>query len=158
MKYLPFMLLALFASATALAADADPAIEAQLQELGYDYEVDEDGDYKLVFSLGDSGRSQLAYVRSAVENYGNYRVREVWSPAYQALDGDFDAAVANRLLEASDSLKLGGWVKQGPHAVFVVKIPADASTAQLDDALEAAINTADEMEQELEADKGADQF
>ena len=158
MKYLLLALLPLFASAPVLAADADPAIQAQLEALGYDYEVDEDGDYKLVFNMGENGRSQLVYVRSAVEEYGSHKVREIWSPAYRAAGTDFDATVANHLLQASDSLKLGGWVKQGPHAVFVIKLPADASNALLDDALSAAINTADEMEQELETEKGADQF
>lgn len=160
MKYALLALAALSIAFTANAAesDADPAIAKQLEALEYDYEVDEDGDYKLIFTLGENGRSQLVYIRSAVENYGSYRIREIWSPAYRSPTGDFDAAVANRLLDASNNIKLGGWVKQGPHAVFVVKVPADASNAYLDDALEAAINTADEMEQELETEKGADQF
>ena len=157
MKYLLLALFSVFAL-PAVATDADPAIKAQLDELGLEFEVDEDGDYQLVFNLDDGGRSQLVYVRSAVEDYGSYRIREIWSPAYRASGDEFSAAVANRLLEASDSIKLGGWVKQGPHAVFVVKIPADASSTQLSDAIEAAINTADEMEQELETEKGADQF
>jgi len=44
---------------------------------------------------------------------------------------------------------LGGWVKQGPHAVYVVKLDADASADQLKDALDAAGIAADEMEAAL---------
>ena len=45
--------------------------------------------------------------------------------------------------------KLGGWVKQDNYAVFVVKIPANAGAEALDDALDAAMAAADEMENEL---------
>ncbi len=127
----------------------DPAIKAQLEALDYKYEIDEDGDFKLVFEIGDEGRSQIVYVLSQVESYGELQVREIWSPAYTSPTEQFPALVANRLLEASNHAKLGGWVKQGKNAVFVVKIPADASKEVLDDATTAAMELADEMENEL---------
>ena len=40
-------------------------------------------------------------------------------------------------------------MKQGKNATFVVKIPSDASKEELDDAIDAAIKLADEMENEL---------
>jgi putative sensory transduction regulator len=127
----------------------DAGIKAQLTELGYKYELDDDNDFKLVFEVGDEGRSQIVYVLSAVESYGKHSVREVWSPAYESPTEDFPGPVANRLLEASNSAKLGAWVKQGKNATFVVKIPSDASKEELDDAIDAAIKLADEMENEL---------
>ncbi len=127
---------------------ADPVIARQLDGLKYQYQVDEDGDYKLTFDM-DNGRSQLAYVISAVEKFGNFQVREVWAPAYRAADGEFPVAVANRLLDDSNASKLGGWVKQGPMAVFVVKLAADATADQLDDAIDFVLRSADEMEREL---------
>ncbi|MGH8025552.1 MAG: hypothetical protein ACREO0_02390 [Pseudoxanthomonas sp.] len=127
--------------------DAD--IRAQLTELGYKYELDEDNDFKLVFEVGDEGRSQIVYVLSAVETYGNHSVREIWSPAYESPTEDFSGPVANRLLEASNSAKLGAWVKQGKNAMFVVKIASNASKEALDDAIDAAVKLADEMENEL---------
>ena len=64
------------------------------------------------------GVDQLAYVRSPVERFGSYRIREIWSPAYRA-DGDaLSAAVANRLLEDAQSSILGDWVRQGGTAVI----------------------------------------
>lgn len=132
-------------------ANAD--IKAQLAQLDYQYEVDGDNDFKLVFEVGDEGRTQIVYILSAVESYGAHKVREIWSPAYESPTDDFAAPIANRLLEASHSAKLGGWVKQGRNAVFVVKIAADASKEALDDAISAASGLADEMEAELSPGK-----
>ncbi|MET1162584.1 MAG: hypothetical protein ABWY48_08565 [Pseudoxanthomonas sp.] len=127
----------------------DAGIKAQLAGLGYEYEVDDDNDFKLVFEVGDEGRSQIVYVLSAVETYGEHSVREVWSPAYESPTDDFPGPVANRLLDASNNAKLGAWVKQGRNATFVVKIPSDAVKEALDDAIDIAVKLADEMENEL---------
>lgn len=143
----------------AKAADADPAVARQLKELGYDYEVDEDGDYKLLMATGDNDeRSQIVYVRSVIETYGNHRVREVWSYAYQGAGEALPAVIANRLLEASNALIIGSWVKQGRSAVYVAKIPASASTGELEDAVAAAATSADAMESELAQDPESDDF
>ncbi|WP_422507979.1 hypothetical protein [Stenotrophomonas sp. GZD-301] len=130
------------------AADPDKVVGATLDKLDYTYEVDEDGDYKLVFDVED-GRSQLVYVRSAVEEFGSHKIREIWSPGYTSPGKQFPAAVANRLLEDSQDAKMGGWVKQGELAMFVVKVDATASPDALSDAIDAAIRTADAMEKEL---------
>ena len=145
--------LGLCLNGSALAQQAkrapDPAIEAQLKALDYKYEVDDDGDYKLVLDV-DGKRTQLVFVRSKVEEYGGQRIREVWSAGYQMeKDGAFPAVVANRLLEASMDSKMGGWGKQGKAAIFIVRVPANAGKDVLDAAITAALNSADEMEQEL---------
>lgn len=129
----------------------DAQIKRQLEELKYEFEVDEDGDYKLVFDVGGSTekRSQLVYVRSPVESYGTLRVREIWSPGYKSKDKDFPASVANRLLTATQDNKAGAWAKQGEYAVFVVRLPANAPSKELDDAIDLAITSADQMEAEL---------
>lgn len=155
------LLLALASHATAAptaAPKADPAIAAVLDQLGYKYEVDEDGDYKMVMAIGDDERTQLVYVRSPVETYGSYRVREIWSPAYRSANGAFPGPVANRLLEASYDLKLGAWVKHDGHALMVVKVDADAGADALDEAITAAVTSADEMEKELAGDPDSDDF
>lgn len=153
MKRMPtpalLMALAVVAGPVAAATAApDPLIGKQLKGLGYSHEVDEDDDYRLVFEL-DEGRTQLVYVRSAVEEYGNVSVREIWSPGYTADTDSLPAALANRLLEESNQAKLGGWVKQARTAMFVVKIPGDADAAQLADAIEAATRSADALELDL---------
>ncbi len=151
--------LAVAATLPAHAADADPTIAKQLKELGYEYEVDEDGDYKLLMATGENDeRSQIVFVRSAVETYGNFRVREIWSYAYQSPSDSFPAIVANRLLDASNRLIVGSWVKQERSAVYVAKIAANASTGELEDAIAAASISADAMEAELADDPKSDDY
>lgn len=149
----------LLASAATAAAETlpDPSVGRKLKEAGYKYQVDDDGDYRLILEL-DDGRTQLVFVRSPVETFGSHRVREIWSPAYMAGGDAFPALVANRLLEASADLKLGSWVKQGRHAMLVVKIDANAPAAALDEAVSAAAVVADSMEMELADDPDADEF
>jgi hypothetical protein len=164
MRLLAAVLISL-SSMPAIAADTvagetqhsagDPQIARHLDRLDYQYEVDEDGDYKLTFKMDDE-RSQLAYVLSATEKFGNLNIREIWSPAYRASAPQFPVDVANRLLEDSQSSKLGGWVKQGNMAVFVVKIAADAGEKELDDALDFVLRSADQMEAALT--QGKDEF
>ncbi len=159
---IPFALCLAAAFAPALAAKppvtpvtpakpvADARIGAQLDALEYRYEIDGDGDYKLVFNVDEAGtRSQLVFVRSVVETYGNLQIREVWSPGYVATGDQFPVEVANRLLEASMQAKLGAWTRSGNHAFFVVRLPADADAETLDTVITAAITTADAMEAEL---------
>jgi len=116
-------LLGLLAAAPAAMAESNPdrAVGRVLDSLKYSYELDEDGDYKLVFDT-ENDRSQLVFVRSPVEKFGSHHIREIWSPGYRSSSAQFPALVANRLLEDSNSSKMGGWVKQGDTAMFVVKV------------------------------------
>lgn len=129
----------------ALAGSPDGIVKAQLEAKGVKFEVDGDGDFKAVWNVG-SGRTQVVFVRSVTAAYGTVKVREIWSPGYVSAADDFPSMVANQLLKASNEVKLGGWVKQGKNAMFVVKIPADASAEQLLDGIQAAIESADQME------------
>jgi hypothetical protein len=148
----------LAAPGTGAGAGADPEVAAMLDELGYRYEIDRDGDYRLTMAVADDRRSQVVFVRSPVETYGSLRIREIWSPAYASAGDAFPGTVANRLLEASNELKLGAWVKHGRHAVMVVKIDAGADAGALEQAITAAATSADEMEMELAGDPASDGF
>ena len=148
MKRIAAALLLAVTATGAHAAEPDKAVGRALDTLKYTYEVDEDGDYKMVFDM-DDGRSQLAFVRSTVEEFGKHKIREIWSPAYNSPGKQFPAAVANRLLEDSQDAKIGAWVKQDQLAMFVVKVDANATPEALSDAIDAAIRTADAMELEL---------
>ena len=136
------------APSPARAGAPDPAIKAQLDSLDINYEVDSDGDYKITFDVGE-GRSQIVWIRSKTEAYGSLKVREIWSPGYKYSGTELPVKIANRLLEHSHGLILGGWTKQKTFAMLAVKIPASATAKQLRDAAEAAADAADEIEQEL---------
>jgi hypothetical protein len=139
----------------ALAGTPDPAVKAHLETLGYQYELTDQGDYKVVFEYEDK-RTQLVFIGSSVETYGEHRIREVWAPAYKSAQAALPGDIANRLLEASEDLKMGAWSKVDEYAVFVVKLNADADAKSLDDAMEVAGVTADDMEAELTP--GKDEF
>lgn len=152
---LPALLIGLAASGAAAAATtpsdgsrSGKTIAAQLEKLDYTYEVDQDGDYQMVFDV-EGDRTQVVYVRSSVEDFGSHTIREIWSPGYVSKTEQFPVAVANRLLEDAQDSKLGGWVKQGSTAMFVVKIDADANAEKLSDAIDMAVRSADAMELEL---------
>ncbi|WP_146909453.1 hypothetical protein [Arenimonas daejeonensis] len=132
----------------AFAADADPVVKAQLESKGTPFTIDEDGDFQITVRISDE-RTQLVWVRSAVEQTDQMRVREIWSPGYQSEGAAFPAAIANDLLERSNMLKLGSWVKQDQVAMLVTKIPADASASQLDEAIDLTASAADEVELDL---------
>ena len=72
--------------------------------------------------------------------------------------GAFPGPVANRLLEASHALKLGAWVNNAGFAVLVVKVDAGIDAEALDQAIGAAVTSADEMERELAGDPDSDEF
>jgi hypothetical protein len=123
----------------------DKMVKAHLDGKGIKYEIDKDGDFKVLYKVG-GGRTQIAWVRSRVNVYGNLKVREIWSPGYKSDGDDYPALIANTLLDKNHGVKLGAWEAQGVMAMFVVKIPADASADQLLDAIEATVNSADEVE------------
>lgn len=135
-------------AAPVLATDADPVVKAQLESKGTPFTIDEDGDFQITVRISED-RTQLVWVRSAVEETGEMRVREIWSPGYQSEGASFPAAIANDLLERSNMLKVGSWVKQDQVAMLVTKIPADASASQLDEAIDLTASAADEVELEL---------
>ncbi len=137
---------------------ADARVAAALDELGLAYEVDDDGDFKVVFEFEEDGRSQLAYINSATERFELFEIREIWSPGYKSA-ALFTAEVANRLLEDSFEKKLGAWqamTSKNLHvAVFAAKVAADSDAASLQACLRLVLITADEMEKEL---LGTDEF
>lgn len=151
-----FLLLAAPAFAqddTTATPSGDTRVRAMLDELGYQYEVDADGDFRAVFEFEGEKRSQVVYVNSRTSEYDGLEIREVWSPAVEA-KGALPQKVANRLLEASFDAPLGGWqsLKQADGkviAVFAVKLGADADAPTLKKAMNAVLSHADEMEKEF---------
>ncbi|MBS0211691.1 MAG: hypothetical protein JSR26_00740 [Proteobacteria bacterium] len=151
-KTLLAALLLALAGLPALAATSDPVVERQLDSLKLKYQVDKDGDYKLVYDLGN-GRTQLVWVRSKTYTYRSNQIREIWSPGYRSATDAIPERVANRMLDNSNEVKLGGWVKQGKVGMFVIKVSTDASAEELGDAIRAAASTADDLEQEFSGKK-----
>lgn len=134
------------------AATGDYRVQRILEEREIIYEIDSDGDFKVTFDLGE-GRSQLAFIMSKTNQYGNLEIREIWSIGYRSATEKFPAAVANLLLEDTLPKKLGGWAKHGDLAVFMVRISANADAESLMNALTVAMQSADEIEERLTGSK-----
>ncbi len=140
-------------------AKADPRVARLLDLKKIRYEVDGQGDYKILDELPE-GRTQLAFVNSNTEKYGPYETREVWAAAFRA-EGPFPPETANLLLADSYRKILGAWQtivgSDGRHvAVFAMKIPADTADADfLAACVENVIHVADDMERRL---TGKDDF
>ena len=152
---------------------ADPRVKAALEEIGYEFELDANNDYKLLrIQTEPSGksadgkpifRSQLVYINSNVEKYGTLEIREVLAPAFLS-NGPLSAAVANRLLRENNSVKLGSWrlvvinsgVDAGKYlAMYAAQIAADSDAESLRLTIKSVILIADRMEKEM---TGADDY
>ena len=126
----------------------DPAIDpvpALLDEAGIDYEIDGDGDYRVVFSWAQESRTQMVFVSGRAEDIAGRRIREVFSPAAQ-FDQAPDAETAVALLRDSQTRKLGAWELAGDVLYYVVKLPEPFDAPLLELALSAAAELADDRE------------
>ncbi len=159
-----FALLALCVSATPTFAqlgdeesEYDLRVKAILDEIGFEYEITDLGDFKVLMSLEEE-RTQVVYVKSATEFYDEMEVREIWSVGY-VVEGDIPGEVANKLLENSFDQKIGAWQvirdDETSLAIFAVKMSANANAASVRSAIIAAVRSADAMEMELTGDTDA---
>lgn len=140
------------------APPAKPAVEvdARLKKI-FDgekmhYDITGAGVFRLVFNIGAAAekRSQVVFVNSQTETYGEFEIREVWSIARRTPEKTLDAAFYRRLLEDSQAKKLGGWsllsADGQDYIIYSVKVAADLNPKALKDVLEVVLETADELE------------
>ena len=136
----------------------DSRVMRQLETQNLRYQVDPDGDFKLVFQL-EGSRSQAAWIQSRTEKLGDLEVREVFSIGYRCT-GPIPQDVANRLMSRDKAGRLGSWerIADGVDslAIFVVRLPALAPADVLSESLGFCLSMADSLEQELTA--GQDVF
>lgn len=152
MHRIPVACLLLAAAGVAAAQEADRRVTKALDRARIAYEVDDQGDVRVSFLTGE-GRSQMVVVRSPTGTFGVLDVREVVSAAYRSPTMALPAEVANRLLELSGRARLGGWSRQGPMALLVTRVAADADAKELADAIEYTARAADAAERELNGGK-----
>lgn len=144
----------LLAVVAPFAQAADASVATRLDARGIQYEVDEDGDYKIILAYEDEGRTQLVFVSGGTEAIGGFTLREVFAPAARLSDGvDGDRALA--LLAESRTNKLGSWEIGGDLLYFVIKLPDNVDAAQLEMAVNIAGAAADDMEIQLSGERDA---
>jgi len=138
--------------ATGSSPDYDERVKQQLDAEGWTYEIDEDGDFKMVVGFDDEDRSQLVYVISNTMESGDLEVREVWSPVYTT-DGPLSPEIAQWALDRSWDQVIGSLASNGSTVYFVAKIDAEAPPEVLSRIIRVAASTGDELEKEKEVEQ-----
>lgn len=149
---LPILAACLLCLATLPAVAGDASVETRLDARGIKYEIDGDGDYKVVVSYKDENRTQLVFVSGATESIKGLVVREVFSPAGR-VNGDGVGGKALALLAENRTKKIGAWEIAGDTLYYVIKLPDSVDAVQLEAAIDIASETADDKEIELSGDK-----
>lgn len=154
-----FLCFGLFATAAAQIGEDDSEydlrIKSILEELDVEYEILEDGDFKIVLPVGDE-RTQALFINSNTEFYDEMEIREIWSWGYEC-EGELPQNVANKLLKNSFDQKLGAWQtyvgSETTRAMFAVKMSANANLDSVRSAIIAVITNADAIEENLSGDE-----
>ena len=106
---------------------ADARIKAALDRQDIKYEIDDDGDFRIIFPTDDDGdRTQLVFVNSNVEKYGDkLEIREIWSLGYKN-DGSVPPALVKKAAKMSRDYIVGAWEVVGDNRLAIVaKVPAN---------------------------------
>ena len=141
---------AIMVLAAPCASAADPALEVLLKAADIPFEIDKDGDYKIVYDWSKEKRSQLVYFSGTVDDIEGVKLYEIFSPANVMDDeGALDPALARRLLGDNAKYKFGAWEVAGKTLYFGGKAPAGMAAAQFETLVSVVAGTADDMEQEL---------
>lgn len=142
------------AAISQVTPQVDRQCQKALDKADLVYEIDSDGDFKLVVKVPDN-RTQLVYVYSNTLTYDNVEVRTIMSPALVA---DTDEALTPEtmrlLLVDNFENKMGAWeVVERPDGgiviQYVVKPPADMGSEDLRSLIGLAAIAADMIEQQI---------
>ena len=138
-----------------LGTSADARLRKVIEAVGWKYEVDSDGDYRMVFRFDDE-RTQLVYANGKTVELGNMEIREVWAPGFK-VPADASAEMLLDLLRDNNRVKVGAWrvIKSGDDlvAVFTAQISADADKDTFQTVVQAVSSTADEKEKAVTGGK-----
>ncbi|GAA4865665.1 YbjN domain-containing protein [Luteimonas vadosa] len=144
------------AKAQVAAAAAPPgSVEARLQSRDFRYEVDEDGDFKIVLSWQKEARSQLVYVAGKADQAGDLAIRQVFAPAASLEGAGLSPEALRALLRDNARRALGHWAINDSHLLYVINVPDDIDAQGLETAINVAAEAADGKELELTGDKDA---
>ena len=129
---------------------ADARVAAALKRLEVEFEVDEDGDYRIIVPCDAEGtRTQLVFVNSDVEKFGDaMEIREVWSVGYKN-DAGVPLPLIKKAAKKSRDYKIGAWELGGSkenRLMLVAKIPANLADDPLFGTIASVGRNADDFE------------
>lgn len=142
--------------AGAPAAAQQTSLEEKLREQGYTFEIDADGDYKMVIKWSSDQRSQVVFVGGRTEELGSLAIREVFAPAALVGKHRINGGKALKLLAHAGEMKVGSWEIRGELLYFVAKVPDSFTASELDKLVTTIAEVADNKEIELTG--GRDDF
>lgn len=129
---------------------ADPRVAKALNQTKTKFEVDEDGEYKVTFGIGEI-RSQVTFVSSTTDKIYDFEMRGVYSFAAFS-ETPFPQEITNRLL-AQNMENVSAWavikVSNAYAIVNIAYIPADADGKRLSAAIQSVMLLADELEAQM---------
>jgi hypothetical protein len=131
----------------------DASVKSRLDARGVKYEVDADGDFKVTYNYSTEKRTQLVFVSGSTESVAGFTVREIFAPAARVEKDGINGAKAMELLAESRKNKLGSWEIGGDVLYFVIKLPDTINAEQLENAMDIAAETADDMEIKFSGDR-----
>lgn len=153
-KTIGFALIAALLAGAPLAAHAeDASVKRRLDDRGVKYEIDKDGDFKIVYNYSQEKRSQLVYVSGKTETGYGMLIRKVFSPAAVLSENPIDGAKALELLRDAFTNKMGSWEIGGGVLYLVIKLPDSATATELKAAMDLAAELADDMEIKISGSK-----
>jgi hypothetical protein len=150
------VLVALALLTAAPVAAQDPGLEKRLSDQGYAFEVDADGDYKMVVSWNSDKRSQVVFVSGKTEDLNGMTIREVFAPAASVTRHAIAGEKALELLRHAGGIKMGSWEIRGDIVLLVAKVPDTIGAVDLDKIITMVSELADNKEIELTG--GSDDF
>lgn len=129
----------------------DSRIAVLLDELDVRYDVDDDGDFQVVYQLDDE-RSQTVFISSATHTIADLEIRKIYSIGYMS-ENPLEQKIANLLLAINHSSKLGAWQVMSSdgayYAAYNAQIAANTDAQTLTTVLKAVVESADSIEDYL---------
>lgn len=138
--------------AISAAHAADTRVQEALEERGIPFEIDDDGDFRVVFTWQQDDRTQLVIISSSTQMVGDVEIREVRSAGFSSTE-ELPCSTARLLLSENTSFKIGAWetvtIAGQTMVFFTARVRADSTPAQLVTAAQIAGSYADELEKQL---------
>lgn len=89
----------------------------KLDRIGWKYDVLESGNYRVVFNVGGTKRTQLLYISGGTQSYDCLIIREFFAPAAK-VSTSVNGAKALELMAESHTKKIGSWEIHGDTLMY----------------------------------------
>lgn len=103
-------------------------LKQKLDRFGWKYDILENGNYRVVFNVGGTKRTQLFYISGETQSYDCLVIREFFAPAAK-VSASVNGAKALELMAESHTKKMGSWEIHGDTLMYTAKVSEAAESA-----------------------------